>query len=322
MCVSRRWPDLRHLGAGAAPVAKIWRSPLAKADTDYEWLHVIADAAEPKVRDAFLQAVEDVRGTPKEAALREALATGSVDRVMAVLNIQGAMETALAAKVLPVLEDVFIAAGRAAPEATIPSQLLGGAVSYRFDISNPETLAYLRSYSGEMIREISEETRLAVRQVVADAFAYGGHPREQARTIRTLVGLTRRGAKAVASYESALREEQRPEDQIARMVEKYRQKMLKLRATAIARTETINAASAGQRAAWEGAANKGLLNRVTVRIGWGVTDDDALCEICAAIPDMNEEGVRLGGDFATPVGPKKGPTAHPLCRCYLFIMAF
>jgi len=323
MCAPVRWPALKSLGAGTV-IPQVWRSPVAKIDADEaEWLLTLADKARPKVRDAFLRAVERVRGTPKEYALRAALESGSVEQVMLVLNIQASMETALQAEMVPVIEDLFIAVGRAAPEATIPSQILSsGSLGYRFDISNPNTLVYLRQHGAKMVTGITDETRLAIRGVVTDAFRFGGHPREQARTIRTMIGLTQRSVRAVANYEAALREENRPADQVERMVEKYHQRQLKLRATNVARTETINASAAATQSAWNQAADKGLLNRTTLRQGWGVTADDRLCPICSAIPGMNPDGVPLGGDFKTPKGPKKGPTVHPSCRCYPYIMSF
>lgn len=320
MCAPARWPDLRGHTGSRAPVADIWT--LRKSDTDYAWLHDIADASAPKVRDAFLRAVEQVRGTPKEAALREALASGSVERVLAVLNVKAAMETAVAAQVVPILEDAFIAAGRAAPAATIPSQILGTGVAYRFDIANPETLAFLRSYEMGMIREVTAETQLAVRGIVEEAFKFGGHPRDQAKRIRSLVGLTQRGAIAVRNYEDALREEGRAEDQIARMTERYRQRMLKLRATTIARTETIRASNQGAVAAWRGAAAKGLLSRATFRMQWLVTPDDRTCPNCAPVPGLNDGGVPLGGIFKTPLGNVDAPPLHPNCRCVLVAESF
>lgn len=322
MCAPVRWPALKSLGAGTV-IPKVWRSPVAKIDADEaEWLLALADKARPKVRDAFLRAVEMVRGTPKESALRAALESGSVEQVMLVLNIQAGMETALQAEMIPVIEDLFIAVGRAAPEATIPSQLRSGSLGYRFDISNPNTLTFLRQHGAQLVTGITDETRLAVRGVVVDAFRFGGHPREQARTIRTMVGLTQRSVKAVANYEAALREENRPDDQIARMVERYRQRQLKLRATTIARTETLRASNAGHLAAWNGAADKGLLNRATFRMQWLVTRDDRLCQFCAPIPGMNEGGIALGGKFKTPKGPVDSPPLHPQCRCSVVAEGF
>lgn len=323
-CVVTKWPDLRHLTGSGAQVAKIWSTPMRKMSRkeEYEWLHDIADKAMPTVRDAFLDAVDKVRGTPKEAELRAAIATGNVDAVMRVLDIDAAMSAALSAKVIPPLEDVFIAAGRAAPEKTIPSQLLGGELGFRFDIVNPKTVEYLRTANLELIREVTDETRLAVRDVVQRAVEQGGAPKVQAREIRQLVGLTRRQATAVQNYEAALIEEGRKPDQIDRMTAKYREKMLNMRATTIARTETLRSSNKGAVAAWRAAADKGLMNAATLRQQWLTTPDDRMCQHCAPVPAMNEGGVPLGGMFKTPIGPVDMPPLHPNCRCVLVLESF
>lgn len=317
-CVKRRWPDLNHLSG--RKLAKTWRTPLQKASDpggEYEWLHEIADKASPAVAAAFERAVAKVRGTVKEVELQSALERGDVEAAMRVLDIDGEMTAALKPEVIPPLEDVFIAAGRDAPVRTI-----GAQVAMRFDLTNPNVARFLQTYDFGLIRQVSQETRDAIRRVVTDAVTNGGAPKVQARAIRDHIGLTDRQAQAALNYRDALSIEGRPADQVMRMTEKYRARLLRQRALNIASTETINASAAGTQAAWDQAADSGLLNRATVRQGWGVTGDDRLCVVCAAIPLMNPDGVSLGGYFASPVGPIKRPTAHPGCRCYLYLRAF
>lgn len=342
-----------HLRAtGHLKVRKTWRTPIEKAagddpETRYRWLHDIADASAKDVRDAFLKAIEDLRGTIKEAELRAAVETGSIEAVMRVLGIDKKIADAIRMNVLPPLEDAMIAAGRASPSSTLPK---GGELAMRFDLANPNTVRYLRSYDFGLIRQISDDTRNAIRSVVTDAMQYGGHPYEQARTIREAIGLTDNQNAAVANFRrmleegdsAALTRELRDKrfdrtlertlgidaeadltpEQIDRMVTRYGERMLKARAENIARTETINATQAGQQLAWEQATENGLLDRSKIRQGWLVTPDDRLCIICAAIPLMNPGGVPLGGYFQTPVGPILRPTVHPQCRCALYLMAF
>ncbi len=81
---------------------------------------------------------------------------------------------------------------------------------------------------------MTDETRLAVRDVVQRAVERGGAPKVQAREIRQLVGLTRRQATAVDNYQAALKEEDRPPEQVERMTARYRDKMLNMRANNIA----------------------------------------------------------------------------------------
>lgn len=341
--------DIRSLSV--RKLRQTWRTPIQKAGGDdteakYKWLHEIADAQAEAVREAFLNAIEKIRGTVKEAELRAALETGNVEKVVAALDLDRQIADAVKVDVLPKLEDTMIEAGRSAPAASMPK---GGELQMRFDLANPNATRYLRSYDFNLIRQITDDTRAAIRGVVQNAFANGGHPYEQAKTIKQLVGLTDKQAQSVTNFRRMLEEGDRAaltrelrdkrhdrvlqralgelgegldQDQIDTMVARYANNALAARAENIARTETINAAQAGQQLAWEQATEKGLLERTKLRQGWMVTPDDRLCLLCAVIPEMNPAGVPLGGYFKTPLGPVARPTLHPQCRCSLYLMAF
>lgn len=345
-----------HDVAKALPMAKVrqtWRTPIQKAldpDPDYDWLLEIADQAAPLIRQRFLAAIQAIRGTVKEAALRDALDTGNVDEVMQVLGLAKDDLEPLRPALLAPLNDTVAEAGAAALDATPALAAQGGALAMRFDILNPHTVQAVRTYGFNLIQQISDDTRDGIRVIVANAMEFGGHPTEQARQIRSLIGLTESQADAVANFRAlleagdraALTRELRDRrfdgtldralgadstvdltpDQIERMVARYGERMLANRAETIARTETINAASIGTQNAWIQATESNLLDRAKVRQGWMVTPDDHLCVYCAAVPLLNPEGVKLGQDFQTPLGPTKGPTLHPLCRCVLYLMAF
>lgn len=313
-CQHRHAPDLRDIHTQR--IAKTWRTPIQKAgDADekaeYEWLHEIADSFLPDLRAAFLRAVDKLRGTVDETTLRQALESGNVDAALQSLGMGDGLNATLGTAISKPLEDAFIQAGRETPAHTTA---LRGAISYRFDITNPESVRFLQSYDFGLIRQVSDETRSAIKNVVLNAMQFGGNPRVQAKTIRELVGLTDRQTKAVQNYRSALVEEERPEDQVERMTAKYAARMLKLRAENISRTETMRASNSGREAAWKQAQDKGLLSSTTRR-RWLVTPDDRLCVWCAAIPALNPDGVPLGGLFLTPLGPSAFPPLHPQCRC-------
>ena len=198
-----------------------------------------------------------------------------------------------------------------------------------------------------MIRDISQQTRDGIRTVIQNAFAMGGHPYEQARQIRESIGLTDDQAQAVTNFENLLRTKDRAaltramrdrrhdptleralgagadrtlsDEQIATMVNRYRNRAILNRAQMIARTETMRASNAAQNMAWGQAADQGLLNRTALRRFWLVTPNDRLCEYCEQVPDMNEDGVPLDGYFDTPYGPAMYGPLHPLCRCITYI---
>lgn len=318
------------------------------ATTAYEWLHNLADETSAHVKDAFLDAVKDhMQSSINFVALQAALDAGDVAAVMAVLDIERHLGIIHPA-VLKDLESLVHRAGAEAINRTPALAERGGQLAMRFDMVNPHTVQQVRTYGFNLIQQITDDTRNGIRQIVADAMEYGGHPYEQARQIKGLIGLTENQAAAVGNFRRlltagdsrALTRELRDhrfdgllrrtlgnnpasnltQEQIDTMVQRYGDRMLTMRAENIARTETINAARIGTQNAWVQATEHGLLNRSTLRQGWLVTPDDRLCIYCSEVPDMNPDGVKLGESFQTPLGPVDGPGLHPSCRCVVYIM--
>jgi hypothetical protein len=135
-----------------------------------------------------------------------------------------------------------------------------------------------------------------------------------ARRIRQSVGLTDRYAVAVENFRQGQTRAGVAPGVVERRVEAYTQRLIRARATSIARTETIAAANAGQQAVWADARQAGLVSPDARQV-WIITPDDRLCEICEAIPDQNPDGVPIGQPFQTDEGLVSGPPAHPGCRC-------
>jgi hypothetical protein len=279
-----------------------------KGGAQWEALRRYADSVEPRFRRAFLSAINNVKDRATVERLARVLAEGRVPEVLAELRVT---ERDFA-ELLTTAEQTFQRSAQ-----VMEAQIVASNVRFEghFDITNPEAINHLRNYRMNLIREVSDETRDAIRDVVHRAFERGGHPYEQAREIRELVGLTRRQARAVDNYRGALQEEGRSAEQVQRMTERYAQRVLNRRAENIARTETIRASSEGQEALFRQAQANGWIDRENTRRIWVITPDDRLCPVCEAIPDMNPEGVRVGEPFQTPNGPVMAPPAHPQCRC-------
>lgn len=288
-------------------------SPVEKASRRQQWkdLHAIADKMLPKVRDAFIAAISEIKDQVSLKALEAAAQTGDVNTVLRVIDDLG-IENKFN-DLTDELRDGFEAAGIKAIDH-LPKSIRANA---RFDLLNPRSVRFLRNYNFNLIQSISNEAREGIRSVIITAFEEGGHPYQQAKEIKQFIGLTARQQRAVNTYSKTLEKEGRAADQIKRMTERYYQRQLKYRATNIARTETIRAANIGQNELWNQLADDGLIERSTTKKIWVVTDDDRLCPICEAIPDDNADGVPIDGDFDTDVGPLSEPPAHPQCRCAL-----
>jgi hypothetical protein len=350
-CIHKPRRDLSKV-LPSTRLAKTWRTPIEKAigpkDPQYQWLHDIADAAAPEVRQRFLDAIASIRGTVKESALRAALDTGSIDQVMHVLGLDRGLDPIN--QVMAPFSGIVQNAAVAALDATPAIAAVGGALSMRFDMINPRTVQAVRTYGFNLIQQVSNDTRDGIRAVVSNALEFGGHPYDQAREIRNLIGLTDSQANAVTSFRDLLESGDRDAltralrdrrfdstlddalgtaaentlepEQIDRMVTAYASRSLNMRAETIARTETLRAANMGAQQAWVQASENGLLVQADIMQGWGVADDDRLCIYCQNIPELNPGGVAIGDVFQTDLGPVDMPPLHPNCRCFLYLLDF
>ena len=212
-------------------------------------------------------------------------------------------------------------------------------VELSFDKTNPEAERWARERAAQLIRDVSDTTRDAVRAVVGKSFKDGIPPRQSAKLIKPLVGLTERDAIAVmnARYD-VIKENLRLKDGdikpgkvievggrsirmpkggvslevIDKLARDYADRLLSKRAFLIARTETIAASNEGQRQLWAQAQADGLLPSDVLRT-WITTYDDRTCPTCSG---MDGQIRSLGQPFdAGLFGEVMGPPAHPACRC-------
>lgn len=189
------------------------------------------------------------------------------------------------------------------------------AVGKAFEISNPAALKAAEQTAARFVTGVTDETRKAIRAVIAQSFRDQVSTRDTAKRIRALIGLTERQTKAVLTRQAALTAKGLGADRIQFAVRQYAEKLLRQRADMIARTEIASASTAGQIAAWKEARNAGLIGS-DMRKVWLVTPDDRLCPVCAP---LEGETAPIDGLFHTDNGPVDGPPAHVSCRCALGI---
>ena len=279
----------------------------------YRALHALADDFEPSVRKAFIAAVEKLRGSVTLKELQEAISLGNAERVIELLG-WNQFNSGLREMTELLREEIIDAAKMSG------GQLIGVVGNdFSFDVLNPMSASYIRQYEFDLIREITDETREAVRAIVLDAFEEGGHPYQQARDIRMLIGLTERQMNAVSNYWDMLIESGTVSSRAEELAMQYYGRLLNSRARTIARTETIRAAGQGRELLWRQAVAEGLLDPYLTRRQWLVTPDDRACIVCQSIADMNPNGVRLNESFRSESGPLDQEPAHPNCRCSVIL---
>jgi len=142
----------------------------------------------------------------------------------------------------------------------------------RFDVIGVEALTWTAEHSAELVVEITNETMLAIRTYIEAGINAGKSIPAIAMELRPLVGLTARDIMAVANYHEMLILE-RPEYTVAtqeEMAETYARRLHRRRATTIARTETAEALTEGQRQGYKQMGIKKLMR----------VEDPDCCDIC------------------------------------------
>lgn len=199
----------------------------------------------------------------------------------------------------------------------VAAQEVRASLRPSLQLTNPFAVRAAEQQAAKFVTGVSRETRLAIREAVVRGFQEGLPPREIARAIKPLVGLTRRQAKAVASRRAANLVAGMADARARMASERYAAKLLRQRTVMIARTEVIAASTAGQVQLWREAQAQGFLP-TTAKKTWITTPDDRLCPICE---DMDGETVPVGGMFTVEGQAISGPPAHPNCRCAVGIDA-
>ncbi|MBW2675659.1 MAG: hypothetical protein JRD89_20010 [Deltaproteobacteria bacterium] len=184
-------------------------------------------------------------------------------------------------------------------------------VELRFDLLNPRAVEFISQHTGELITQITEESRMAIRNIVRQAFEEGGHPYEQAKKIIQHIGLTKRQSRAVENFRRRQLEAGVRKTEASKRAEVYTKRLLRDRAERIARTETMVASNAGQHLAWLDAKDKDLLPANFMK-EYVTTPDDRRCSQCLEIDGQRKP---IDAPFDTPFGPKMYPPIHVACRC-------
>lgn len=212
-------------------IARAWRKAIRPLTTAN--VNSVARKLEPKLKRRFLAAVKTMQGNVDLEALAESLRVQASAEALAAVHPETWPSTlAPAAQLVP---QAFQQAGQAA--AGQLSSQLGADIS--FTLTNPRAVQWGRTNSARLISEVGESVQASVRELIGRAFTEGIPPRELARLIRDVVGLTERQAQAVVNYRKELLDAGRDADDIERLTARYGRELVNWRALTIARTECL-----------------------------------------------------------------------------------
>ena len=242
------------------------------------------------------------------AEVRRAIEAGDVQGAIDAIRFEIG-EHALNTLIPVQLRTAYEQAGMAAAGSL--TQEIKPALAIRFDIINPESVAYLRDHAAELIREFGKSSMTAIRSLLMSTYETGLAPAKVARLIlESGIGLTQAQVDALMRFRAGLIGAGKNEATVARLVTRMYERALRYRARMIARTEIIRAEIAGKKALWRQAREAGLIGPEAMR-EWLTAEDERTCPICEPL-----DHVKVPLDELFPGGGGDGPPdPHPQCRC-------
>lgn len=278
----------------------------AEYEATLQKLRGFLDAAEPRLV-YFLTNLWGAQGkaiTYKE--LREAILAGEISEEY-LAEWQQDYSRFVVTNLLPAWEEAMKAA---------TDEL---AAKYRGWYYNPASSGvenWVKTRSADFVTSVAQTQHDALRAVVQRAAKYEGRNVDSlARTVRSMVGLTRQQAEANLNYYENLINNGVKEKKAQDLAMKYAARQHRYRGYNIARTELAYAYNMGMDEGIRQAQADGYMG-TTVKI-WCTADDERVCQTCGGL-----EGKVIAMDddfeFSTRLnlpGIKRIPPAHPGCRC-------
>ena len=283
---------------------------------DIAQMRALVRRAEPKVRRAFLQAVQRTQAAVPAQAMAAKVAAGDIDGALNLVPWDRLQTGRLRNDIAAELRGVYEGAG------TIGAARFA-STGFAFTVIDERPLKWLQEYAGKRVVELLPDQREAMRVALTEGYRMGLGATNLARQIRQEVPGTFLHAawrEAVARFEDEMVLEGYGPKRVASEVARYQQQLVNARSLSIARTETANAASAGRLESWQQAIDQGVITQDEIRVRWmpvadGGPKGTGPCEACAAFGDMDP--VPWGTPFGKNVFGEDcyAEPQHPNCRC-------
>lgn len=292
---------------------------------------------EPKLRAGFIAAIVRAKEQNTLDEISDLIQAGRLQQAIDAAATAGARALADAANT------VLVQSGQALASAL--TEAFGITVS--FDQVNWRAVRRMQEAQLRMVRQFTEGQRHATREAIVDGIRRGLNPRDQARAFRDSMGLTEKQERAVHNYRRLLGANSREalnrklrdkrfdrtvlraiendtplsQDQIDRMVGRYRERYLKYRSEVIARTEALRAVHEGTEEMVQQGIDGGLINPDGAEREWVTARDERVRD--PAHTSMNGQTRPMGQPFESGAGnllrypgdPEAPASETVQCRC-------
>jgi SPP1 gp7 family putative phage head morphogenesis protein len=178
-----------------------------------------------------------------------------------------------------------------------------------FTMPNPQAEAWLMTYSGKEIRDISQQNLDNIRQIL-----YRGQRDKQtnavtAKQLRSAIGLNSKQEIAFNNYRNNLSRSGKTDAQIKTLSDKYYNKLLRYRAETIALTESHTATNKAWSDSVKEFVKDDLLDPNVYALYWLTAPDERRCPSCGAMAGTEADLTTQSFKGQNP------PPLHPRCRC-------
>lgn len=293
--------SLRRLGSKYLFIEASKKKPLE------EYLVLaVADKYNSKFKKKFIEAANAALSGFSLSKFLDALKAGNIDRAMDAIAWDDF--EALLGEYKPLITYLVDEAGQVSA-----SQLTKiFKVNIRFDLVNQGTFEWISNHSLELIKDLNDTSRSAIRGVLTSSFKSGViSPNQIAKDIQKYIGLDEGRIAALEAKKKALLDSGISLRDADLEIEKLAAKSLSDRAQLIATNETLKAAGWAQYKATKDAVGAGLIDPDKWEAYRIVTDDDRLCDFCAE----NDGETRELPDGVYPSTGESIVMAHINCRC-------
>ena len=285
----------------------------------------------PRLAAALLRAWDKVRSSYSESEVASLITTGRVDAVLERVFSQEVVNSAM----MPVRETLRTGVFDGARSFTrdIPAARIRGG----FDSLSPNVIEGIRTLETRVVTTLDDEARETVRQTVTRGLTDGASPRAVARELRSVIGLAPNQEAAISNFRKMLENGDREAltralrdkrfdgtlkkalgeggtglrgEQVDRMVEQYRKRMVAFNTETNAHTAALDAQKAAQRLSWEQAVEQGIVDGSRLMKRWRTVRDSRVRDEHAA---MDGETVRFDEPFSN--GEMTPGESTYNCRC-------
>lgn len=251
-----------------------------------------ASSLQPEMSRAIQRAFQAIRDRLSDAEILRAIQSKWIDTLFEKELSDAMMQQAFQPVRNVMRESVNKGVLYFAKDLPVPKSR---ATNFAFDSLSPDVVTAIQTLESRVITDLGESIRETVRQRIARGIVEGESPSSIARDLRSVIGMSASQEESVRNYEQQLRDGNKQalerklrdkrydsitkkgdlsEEQVGRMTDAYRRKMIAHNSDTVARTAVLDAQKLGQQLSIDRAVSQGILDGERMQKVWvGVMDE-------------------------------------------------